>query len=322
MKVLFVTSSFEIDIPVAVRPIHMIRYLPCDLIECYSVKDVKAHISTADVVLLSGYKCVPYQRGLKFIHRLPVLTGRVHTDLWSNFVQKDNVDFDVRVVTYKDLLPKYKPEWVDRMYWSPLCIDVQRYQLPKDIDILFWGAVNSVYPFRQFIIRELENLMVGKPMQIDPFLTVRTIAIGDQRYTYAYVRADRARTEQQRMYGYYGYRLYRLLSRARVCCTGPARIRVPVGKYFEHAAGGAVSLSPEFTDSADLGFIHGETIWFTDSQHFIEDLQYLLENRQVTDRIGEQARDLIQRRHTPEIRAGQLYNFLHQKLGELDGRSR
>ena len=321
MKVLFVTSLFETEIPVAVLPINMIRYLPCELVQCYTLKDVRAHIGTADVVLLSGYKCIPYQPELKFIHEASVLTGRIHTDLWNDFVRRDKENFDVRIVVCKELLLKYKPEWVDRAHWSPLCIDVQRYRLPRDIDILFWGAVNGSYPFRQLVVRELSSRTVGKPTQVDSFLTMRNVLIGDQKYTYAYIRADkadRARTEKQRMYAYFGYKLYRLLSRARVCCTGPARNRVPVGKYVEHAACGSVSLSTEFTDSADLGFVHGETIWFTDGKHFIGDLQHLLENRQVTDCIGEQARDLIQRRHTPEIRAEQLYTFLLQKLDERD----
>lgn len=322
MKVLFVTSLSETEIPVAVRPIHMIRHLPCEMVECYTLRDVKAHIGTADVVLLSGYKCIPYQRELKFIHKAQVLTGRVHTDLWNDFVRRDKANFDVRIVVCKELLLKYKPKWVGRAHWSPLCIDVQQYQLPRDIDILFWGAVNSFYPFRQLVIRELKSRVVGKPTQVDPFLTIRNVSIGDQKYTYAHVRADRARTEEQRMYAYFGFRLYRLLSRARVCCTGPARIRVPVGKYFEHAACSSVSLSPEFTDSTDLGFVHGETLWFTDGKHFIKDLRYLLENRQVTDRIGQQARDLIQRRHTPEIRAKQLYDFLQRKLDERDEHNR
>lgn len=322
MKVLFVTSLHETEIPVAVRPIHMVRYLPCEMVECYTLKDVRAHIGTADVVLLSGYKCIPYQRELKFVHKAPVLTGRVHTDLWNNFVRRDKANFDVRIVVCKELLQKYKPEWIDQTHWSPLCIDVQQYQLPKDIDILFWGAVSGFYPFRQLVIHELKSRAVGKPIQVDPFLTIRNVFIGGNKYTYAHIKADRARTEKQRMYAYFGYRLYRLLSRVRVCCTGPAKIRVPVGKYFEHAACGSVSLSPKFTDSADLGFVHGETIWFTDATHFIGDLRYLLENRRVTDNIGEQARDLIRCRHTPVIRAQQLYEFLQWKLEERNGHDR
>lgn len=318
MKVLFVTSLSETEIPVAVRPIHMIRYLPCEMVECYTLRDVKAHIGTADVVLLSGYKCIPYQRELGFIHKAQVLTGRVHTDLWNDFVQRDKTDFDVRIVVCKELLQKYKPEWTDRTHWSPLCMNVQQYQLPRDIDILFWGAANGFYPFRQLVIHELKSRVVGKPIQVDPFLTIRNVFIGDREYTYAHIKADRARTEKQRMYAYFGYKLYRLLSRSRVCCTGPSKIRVPVGKYFEHAACGVVSLSPEFTDSTDLGFVHGETAWFTNGVHFIEDLRYLLENRQVTDRIGEQARDLIHNKHTPVIRARQLYEFLQQRLDERD----
>lgn len=323
MKVLFVTSLRETEIPVSVRPIHMVRHLPCELVECYTLKDVRVHIGTADVVLLSGYKCIPYQAKLGFIHKVPVLTGRVHTDLWNVFVRRDKANFDVRIVVCKELLRTYKPKWIDRTHWSPLCIDVPRYQLPRDIDILFWGAVYSFYPFRQLVIRELESRTVGKPIRVDPFLTIHKVSIGDREYTYAYVaaekaRADGVRTEHQRMYAYSGYKLYRLLSRSRVCCTGPSKIRVPVGKYFEHAACGAVSLGPGFTDSADLGFVHEETLWFTDSEHFIKDLQHLLENRQVTDRIGEQARDLIQCRHTPEIRARQLYEFLQQRLDERD----
>lgn len=318
MKVLFVTSLAEVEIPVAVRPFHMVRHLPCELIECYTLSDVKAHIDTADVVLLSGYKCIPYQRELKFIHALPVLTGRVHTDLWNNFVKKDKEDLDIRITVCKELLSKYKPGWVDRSHWSPLCIDVQRYQLPRDIDVLFWGTVSGFYPFRQLVVRELASRTVGKPVQIDPFLTIRTIDIGGKEYTYAHVRADRSRTVQQLMYDYFGYRLYRLLSRTRVCCTGPSRLHVPVGKYFENAACGAVSLSPKFTDSSDLGFMHKDTIWFTNRHRFIADLRHLLEDRQMTANIGNRARDLMQCRHTLERRAKQLYTFLCQKLDERD----
>jgi len=93
----------------------------------------------------------------------------------------------------------------------------------------------------------------------------------------------------------------------------------PLGKYFENPAAGAVMLSNEFSDRESLGFEHGKNIWileegqFVDSvaeDYFIENLVYLLEHDDIREEISRNARELIETRHTRDVRAQELYTFL------------
>jgi len=328
MKVLFVTRvPPEVIAWKAQNALPRVRHLPCELVECYSAEDVRNHIGTADVILLdNGYRYVPFWDEITFINTASLYTGRFHVDMWlpresgtPATWNESSISFNVRIIAYRKLQKEYRPGW-QNVFWSPHCIDAQHYDVLRDIDVLFWGACSPQYPFRQFVSQKLKECVVGNGVPIDPFLTMYDVVVARRKYKYGVVRfvsnpVDWQPPQVQTMYGYYGPRLFRLLSRARVCCTGPAW-GVPVGKYIEHAACGAVSLTTDFSDREALGFSHEENIWVTDKRHFMGDLTHLLERDNVVQAISRNARELVETRHTLAIRARELYKFLCKATGK------
>jgi len=262
------------------------------------------------------------------------------------------VRVDFFLALHNEIMEEYCPQWLERTFWCPPNVALPNFQLARDIDVLFWGTVGypseTTYPYREFLRRTLKSLVTRKIAQVDSFLTVYGIGIGGHEYTYVFVKSIpgmrvRGANEGQLTYGYYGAKLHRLLSRTRICCTGPHRQRVPVGKLFENAACGVVSMSIRFIDDTSLGFEHGETVWFTDSElpayprftstdikfpysaqavindnrhTFLEDLTYLLEHGDVTEEMSEGARGLVRERHTRQVRAQQLHEFLCKRMGK------
>lgn len=321
MRVLFVSRHpSEVVLWKAEGIFPRMRHLPCELFECYSTTNIRKYLRSADVVLLDRYAFVPYIAGMRSIYKSRALVGQFHTDYWNTYVAEDRRKLDVRIVAYSKLLNKYKPGWAKVAFWSPHCIDVQDYSLPRDIDILFWGAWGTAYPFRGFVRQQLSNRVVGNPQKVDPFLTVSSVVISGRKYKYATIVSipnpgGIKPSNRQIVFGYYGSRLFRLLSRVKICCTGSAW-GVPVGKYVEHAACGAVTISNSFTDAEALGFVHKETIWFTNRKNFMKDLRYLLEHDDVVQTISGNAKELVRTRHTPAIRAQELYKFLCEKTGK------
>lgn len=328
MKVLFATRTTPgVIAQKAQNALSRVRHLPCKLVECYSADDVRDHIKTADVILLdNGYRHVPFWDQIVFVNNSSVYKGRFHVDMWlpretaaPEGWDESSIKLDVRIIAYRELREKYRPEWKS-VFWSPHCISVQNYDIPRDIDVLFWGACTEQYPFRQYVSRKLGKRITGEGTRVDPFLIIYNIRVRGHEYKYGVVRfvpnpVNWKPPEEQKLYGYYGPRLFRLLSRTRICCTGSAW-GVPVGKYMEHAACGVVSLTNSFTDADALGFKHGENIWFTDQERFMEDLAFLLEAKGVVETLSKNAKTLVETLHTPAVRGRELYKFLCKATGK------
>lgn len=293
-----------------------IRHMPCDLVECHNQDDVERHISDADVVLLRH--CWD---SLDFLNSLPVYIGRFYVDMWRR-IPVDIVEPDAIIVAYRGLVEEYQPAWLNEtLFWSPPCFDVQSYDLPRDIDIVFWGTVTGAYPFRMFVLETLRSMITRTVAVVDPYLTIYEISLAGNKYTLAIVRfisavTTRTPNPDEIAYGYYGARLHRLLSRSKICVTGPPESGAAVGRYFENAACGVVTLSEIFTDNEELGFIDTENIFLTSEQLFIDDLESLLTNENAVNYMSTNARKLIQERHTPAIRGRQLYDFLCKETGK------
>lgn len=333
MKVVFVTRHEpEITAWKAQNSLARVRHLPCEMVECYTAGAVARHAAKADVVLFDlGYMHVPYWSKLTFLNQLPNLKGRFHVDLWHpretgappNWTES-TIKFDFRLVAYRELTKKYRPHWAGKAFWSPHCIDVHDYDIPRDIDILFWGACSGNYPFRAYAYKVLRKSIVGDPQKIDAFLTLYSVLLGGTKYRFGEVQFTpnpatwKFGPSRQLSTGYYGQRLFRLLSRSKIAVTGPAW-GVPVGKYFEHAACGCVTISPDFTDRKALGFRHKDNIWLTSKETFVEDLHYLLSDDAYIRKLSVNSGELIRARHTPEVRGRELHEFLTERLSAHSG---
>jgi len=87
-------------------------------------------------------------------------------------------------------------------------------------------------------------------------------------------------------------------------------------RYIENAAHGVVSVTSDIDDKEALGFKHEENIWFTDAEHFVTDMIYLLENKDLVEKMSINAKELVRARHTVDVRSQELYTFLCEKTGK------
>ncbi len=289
-----------------------VRAMPVDLIECYDIEGVYKHGEWADVILLPGETSswpLFWNEIANYVEGLSAFIVVFSTDSYKNIwpVGRDRITFDAIILSqytaYKERVHELDID-CKHAFWSPCCIDVQDHDVDKDIDVLFWGNPGMpVYPFRNFIIRELtkysylENIQEGQLIQN----TLRLNGRNDN-----YVRLPRHNSK------YWGIELYKLLSRSRICCTGSAFFHVPVARYFENAACGCITITNDFDDREALGFQHRKNIWITDEEKFITDLTFLLRNDDLVCEMSMNARQLIGERHTPKTRALELFNFFQE----------
>ncbi len=331
MKVLFVSEEVEKHLVHRVANfVPRVQYMPCTVVRAKTNQEVADHIRGTDVILLN--RCmhtwwlaknspvytasVPVARFYLDVWKIPGLRERVkknpklrtgHGTRYADFFRK----YDVRMSPCKELFESSCPKWLDSMFWSPHCIGVQDYGISKDIDVLFWGNVATRYKIRCKMKALLERCIVSEIKRVDKLLVIYEIILNRQSYRFAVLGYNKE-------HPYHSEKLYRLISRAKICCTGP-RLKegAPIGKFFENAACGALSLTTDFTDREALGFTHKENIWITrvHLKRFLSDLTYLLEHPDRADQMSKNAKELIRIRHTPEVRARELYEFFREKTG-------
>lgn len=330
MRILFLTSyrGYRKEYQ-ATNRLRLVKQLPCESIVCCSPKQVAEHLKDVDVLLLD---CKDYGTGLPIDYKalfdtFPGLIGGFYKDVWGKrFSFPDDLRLDMHITLFFESLIS-KVSRPDSWHFVPSCIDVYESSTPRDIDILVCGAVNSTYPFRVFCNRELSKLIVGKTSLPDTEgVDLYKVVINGREYVYGNLTLLAARRP-----GYYGPKLFDLLLRTKLGCTGPVVINklskhcvrgsggfgpLVVGKYFEYAAAGVVTVSTKFFDMQALGFQHQENLWITDESRFIDDLVYLLEHNDVRSSISENAKHLIKTRHTTKIRANEFYALLSSQLNK------
>jgi len=274
----------------------------------------------ADIILLDRCLHTKFLPDKSPIYTAPVPIVRFYLDIWKlpgfkeQFEESKGLyctnffrEYDVRITYCKELFEQYCPEWIDSMFWSPHCVNVQNYDVSRDIDILFWGKVNSTFRGRILSLL-MEHVDENATEEIDEWLSVYKFIANGREYRFGVLKYARYPS-------YYGKKLYKLISRAKVCPTSP-KLEAPVGKFFENAACGAVSLTIDFTDRKELGFEHGENIWLADPKGYLESLTYLLEHPDLVEEMSKNAKELIRTRHTPMIRGRELYRFLRKRARE------
>lgn len=290
------------------------RKLPCELVECYSAEDVYKHGDSADVIVLgSPASAWPlfWNDIAGYVEGLPAFVAIFSIDSWRTIWRpgRAKIQFNAIIPFCWELYLVHRSQHnydCKHAFYSPCCVDVPQVDIEKDIDVIVWGNNRLPwYPFRNFIVCKLFRFTLWEGVRGG--LIKNKLGFGEKRFDYVRVPFNNNR--------YYGQDLYPLLSRARICCTGSARLGVPGGKYFENAACGCVSLSNDFTDRELLGFEHGKHLWITDKKHFVRDLTFLLENPSLVAGMAANARQLVAERHTVDIRASELYEFLRQHTG-------
>jgi len=294
------------------QPHQKVRSMPCVVHECHEPHEVVEHLDKADVFLYSGTSFI--HRQATMFPKIPnkILTVDFDGDPWRDinwyFVSRCNIII-TSVIT---------PFWHFRKgnieipaFWSPGCCDVSYLEEERDIDVLFWGQLEE-YPFR---MRIMDLLMAyrnedhaGETNELGCLFHI-PLNINGRIVKFARLNGKLAHNNQ-----IWGEKLYEIIRRAKVCITGSHVHRMSLGRYFENAAHGAVTISNDFYDSEALGFKHGENIWLTTDDKFIPNVLLLLNDDGLRTKLQVNARRLMAERHTVSIRANELHNFLYSSL--------
>jgi hypothetical protein len=305
----------------------MIQRMPADVTVCTDARDVRRCAKDMDVVLLELRGLVDYGDRLSFLNELPVFVAGFHLDSWKGPYWCDaDVEVDLNICIYRDVTFSVKPKIAedDSFLWLPPRVQLYDMESERDIDVISWGHMGREYPFRNFAFFALQCILKHGPRvegshiryEYDRLLRFNPITLGGHDYAMGRIEA---RYGGQRGHG---RELADILLRSRICPTGPPiqgsggkKTSMPVARYIENAGCGVVSLTTEFSEMNDLGFEHGKNIWITTAEKFFSDLEYLLTDRGRCLEISQNARALVEQRHTVGIRAGQLYEELRNRTG-------
>lgn len=285
----------------------------CEYVECHTLEEAREQTVDADVVYLENMLAVAFREELHFLNELPLFVCASYCDIWRRpWWGNSAVRIDAHVGVYRDCAKRCFP-WYDSFYWAPMRVHMEDYDVPRDIDMIFWGQWHDhSYNFRRFLVANYVEPWTKdmEPEMVSSGLYLYTIEVNGASYRFA-------RLSQHG--DFFGPKFYQLLSRCKIALSGPIHKKgsqCSAGKFFENAAYGAVGISTKFDDSEDLGFEHKRNIWFTNEECFLDDLVYLLDNPSVVEEIAKNGKDLIRARHTEEIRAKELYDFLCEKTGK------
>jgi hypothetical protein len=326
MKVLFISDPFWVDSEIynaegyANAP--MLKAMPCELEIATTLQQARAKIKDVDVVLLEGLRAVSFWQELTFINNYDVFVGAFYCDVWrAPFWCDSQVRLDVNISVYREVALKVHKAWNDDNFlWLPPRVDLFSDNETRPVDIVTWGATGREYPFRNYLYHALAGALVGgprrdvKPIKLGAGVTENKIKIAKKERIWHHITGKRLQGPL------WGASLMDELSQAKLCPTGPV-IQVKIGsvvaRFFENAAAGLVSITPDMEDAAALGFVHGENIWFSNAEDFFRDIDHLLGARSGQRiEMSQNAVDLIFRRHSVEVRAMELYDYLKEKAGE------
>lgn len=325
MKVLFISDALYAENEIynhegyANRP--MLEAMPCDLLVATTIYQAREYAPQADVILLESMRGVSFRDHLGFLNSSKAFIGAFYCDVWrAPFWYQSEIRIDLNICVYREVALKVHPSWTEgkNFLWLPPRVKTVPYNDRRDVDIITWGAMGREYPFRNFTYQALLQSLVGgprrkaEPVNVSKGVVSNAIKVGNVQYTWHQLRS-------KRMAGpIYGDSLMAELSRCKVCPTGPVvqnGVGSVVARFFENAAAGVVSISPYMEDAKGLGFKHGENIWISRGERFFLDLDKLLfVDTDLRYAISESAHQLIEDRHSIEVRALELYDALRSKL--------
>ena len=188
-----------------------------------------------------------------------------------------------------------------KAFFLPYSVNPKKYMASDDRthDITMIGSVGGVYPLRRIFWRELPafckerklSLLLNKPEFPKCTFDGASKYASDPRY-YLHKSYESA------------------LARSRFFVFDSSRYGYPLQKYFEGMACGCVCVADRPEHAQALGFVDGETYVEVNADNWRERIDYYLENPEEVDRIGKNARELVLKRHTHEIRARKFLKML------------
>lgn len=201
--------------------------------------------------------------------------------------------FDYFLVRYRDAFYKNHPEiGSDRIFWLPHSVDTdffKDYKEKKTIHLLTTGSIGkSVYPLREKVYNEM-------------------------RVSRYYRRVERPKESDDTNKWPIGHDYAKLLNSSLISFACNSVYRYPIMKIFEIPACKSVLCCDYTKEMADLGFIPNINMLEIDMDMDIKKFVIKqLENKQQLEDIATRGLELIQDRHTIQIRAKQLYNLIRK----------
>ncbi|MEH7418465.1 glycosyltransferase [Neobacillus drentensis] len=268
-----------------------------------NIQDILKHIPfTPDFILIQndiGGSLKPVVYGLSDIS-IPagIFIEDVHRIIEKRreYINSNNIQYIFS--NYKQIFKKIYPEFKNRLCWFPHHINSEifkDYSLPKEIDMLLMGAVNSGYPLREKIVKQFKK---------------------DSRFVYHPHPGYRKYTEDEKDKIFVAERYAMEINRAKIFFTCGTRRKFPVMKYFEVPGCRTLLLAPQLKDLDDLGFIPGEHYVRITKHDFYEKAEYYLEHEDERNRIADQGYQFVQIQHTTNKRVEQLIAKIEEILGK------
>jgi hypothetical protein len=312
MKVLFVIPPQENTLweSMGNTPHAKVRAMPCQVVSCTYADEANKIIDDMDVFFYSGSR---YAHSQSKSFQIPkhVLTVNYDGDPYRGLNWDFNAAIDLVITPVISTFWHYRGKDFDLpVYWSPGCCNLGDFDSQRDIDVLFWGRVIG-YPFRISAVEKILAHQMGEVTDEAGCVYHHQIQIGDCAFKFSSIEYKKAMRSNM-----WGAKLYAVIARAKICVTSAHIHQMALGRFYENAAYGSLSVTNFFPDSGDLGFKHGETIWFTTEEKLLDDLSSLLNNDELLSKLRWHSWKLIEKRHTVDIRAGQLYRTLYQYVRE------
>lgn len=216
-----------------------------------------------------------------------------HINKWR-FKHVYKFGFSFFFYTYRDGAKKYRKKELNdfNSFWIPLAVDINKfhdYNNKGEISVLSTGRLNeSVYPIRTKLAEKLKSINKFK----------RVKRPNDRLKSKWPINEDYAK----------------LLSSAYITIVCGGDTCYPLEKYYEVPACKSLLYAPIFPELESLGFKPGENMIKVDLPNTYKQVTNLLSNLNKIDRISENGYQLIQERHTLDIRAKQFIKILEDNL--------
>lgn len=220
----------------------------------------------------------------------------VHGSLWERQLQTSNrKKIDLTVYRYRDgfnknakpLLKHGKTLWLPHGVDTDICKD---YGESKIYEAVHLGIVKDIYQIRRAILKQLR----GKPY-------FRRIPRAQETFRHSKkwpIKHDYAR----------------LINQSKICLTCGARVQYPVMKYLEIPACNTLLIADYFPELKDMGFEDGTHMIAIDTKNIAKQVEYWLQNEEERLQIARQGMKFVSQRHSIDVRARELIDFLQREI--------
>lgn len=224
--------------------------------------------------------------------------------LLLNCISVNNLPVDIT----KKISHQIFPHSVDHTFFRD-------YKLERRFDVCFSGAVGKDYPLRRLMLQQLVKdqnqdiktlIMSGRAPHADP---TRIVLQNKINKINARVGVNFPKITQCVL----GEQYSKLIAQSKILIFCNTIFKYPLNKMFEGMACKTLVMCDEPFNAKELGFVDGVTFVNINKNNFMTKIRYYLKHPKEMQKIVDNAYNLILKKHTHEIRAKQLLDFLKNK---------